>query len=140
MLSHVEFRSSAFAAEPGEDEEVNPGLYGRALASWLAQALHAVGERPGEVFAEDWGWVVPLENDGFDLWIGAGHYQEYEDGFLCFIHPDTPTIRRWFKKIHVEDRVEALRKRIDQVLNDNPEVHDIKWWARDDFINPTSGT
>jgi hypothetical protein len=33
------FKSSKFQVEPGEDEETNPGLYGRQLARWLKARL-----------------------------------------------------------------------------------------------------
>jgi hypothetical protein len=33
------FKSSKFEIEPGEDEEINPGMYGRQLARWLKQRL-----------------------------------------------------------------------------------------------------
>lgn len=33
------FESDAFPPVPGEDDETNPGIYGRALAAWLADAL-----------------------------------------------------------------------------------------------------
>jgi hypothetical protein len=55
------FKSSAFPAVPGEDEQTNPGIYGRALAEWLANQLRSGGLTAGEVFAEDFGWCVPIE-------------------------------------------------------------------------------
>ena len=39
----LEFESSAFLVAPGEDEETNPGIYGKALAQWLAEQLRAAG-------------------------------------------------------------------------------------------------
>jgi len=35
MKTHVEFRSSAFPAYENEEEEINPGLWGRRLAEHL---------------------------------------------------------------------------------------------------------
>lgn len=57
----LESESSAFAVIPGEGEETNPGIYGKALAQWLAGQLRAAGFSPGEVIAEDFGWCVPVE-------------------------------------------------------------------------------
>jgi hypothetical protein len=73
--------------------EINPGRFGKRLAEYLSAELGRRGERVGELFAEDWGWVVPIENVGFDLWIGVGNYEEYPDGFLCFIEPHTEHVR-----------------------------------------------
>jgi hypothetical protein len=49
----LEFESSAFAVIPGEDEQTNPGIYGKALAEWLAVQLRAAEFSPGAVVAED---------------------------------------------------------------------------------------
>jgi hypothetical protein len=58
----LEFESSAFAVLPNEDNETNPGIYGKALAQWLANQLRAAGVPAGEVIAEDFGWCVPVES------------------------------------------------------------------------------
>ena len=41
------FESSAFAVIPGEDHETNPGIYGKALAQWLAGEPRAAGSAMG---------------------------------------------------------------------------------------------
>ena len=56
------FESSAFAVTPGEDEETNPGIFGKALAQWLAEQLRVAGFATGAVMAEDFGWCVPVES------------------------------------------------------------------------------
>ncbi len=63
------FESFAFKVIPGEDEETNPGIYGKALAQWLAGQLRAAGFRPGEVIAEDYGWCVPIESKPHWLFV-----------------------------------------------------------------------
>ena len=93
MKTHVEFRSAAFPPYEGEEDEINPGRYGKRVAEFLIRGLKQKGFQPSEPVAEDWGWVVPIQNDAFRLWIGCGNYDEYPDGFLCFIEPHQPTIR-----------------------------------------------
>ena len=56
----LHFESTAFAIRPGEDERTNPKLYGEALATWLAEQLRGRDLYAGEVFAEDFGWCVPV--------------------------------------------------------------------------------
>src|SRR5690606_24640503 len=63
MLTHVEFRSSAFPPYESEFDEINPGRYGKRLAEYLAAGLRREGEIVGEPGAEDWGWVVPVAHD-----------------------------------------------------------------------------
>jgi hypothetical protein len=49
----LRFESSAFAVTPGEDQETNPGIFGRALASWVSEQLIGEGFNAGSVIAED---------------------------------------------------------------------------------------
>jgi hypothetical protein len=106
--------------------------------------LKEKGFEPLEPIAEDWGWVVPIKNDGFKLWIGCGNYAEYPDGFLCFIEPYQPTIRRFLFlwKVNTSAKVNALQEAIDQVLSSNPEIRAKRWWSYEEFMRPgqiTSG-
>jgi hypothetical protein len=133
MRTHVEFRSAKFPAYPGEEEQVNPGLWGKRLAEYLHDRLAQAGMPVGEVYAEDWGWAVPLKHDAFPMWVGCGHYEEYEDGFLVFIEPSKPTIRKGlFGKINTTSDVEKIAAAIDQILRADPEIRDVRWWAEDE--------
>jgi hypothetical protein len=59
MLS---FESTAFPVAEGEDDETNPGIFGKALAEWLWSCLKDRGVPVKTPFAEDWGWCVELTN------------------------------------------------------------------------------
>src|ERR1044072_6840066 len=99
MKTMLEFRSDAFPAEPGEEEEVNPGRYGRALARFIAEGLRGKGFETAEPVAEDWGWQIDVANDGFALWIGCGNVDEGPGAFLVFIQPSKPVVRPGVRKI-----------------------------------------
>jgi len=71
-------KSSRFEAEPGEDEETNPRLYGRQLANWLRERFLALGYPVEDVIPEDWGWCVMCQRDPYWLWIGCVNLQDYE--------------------------------------------------------------
>ncbi len=133
MQTHLEFRSDRFPPYDGEEREVNPGRYGKRLAEFLQRGLAAKGFETGEPVAEDWGWLVPIRNDAFPLWVGCGNYEEYAEGFLCFIEPHTPTVRRWFRRIDASARVRELRDAIDAVLSTDPGVRDKRWWTYEAF-------
>jgi hypothetical protein len=133
VLTFVEFRSDAFPPDPDEAELINPGVYGRRLAKFLVEGLHAQGFVCAEPFAEDWGWYIPVENETFELWIGCANYG---DGFLCFIEPNKPFIRKFFKffkKIETRARVEALQKAMDTVLSVQPLICDKRWYTAEGF-------
>lgn len=129
MRTHLEFRSDAFPACPGEDEEINPGRYGKRLAEFIAAELPRKGYRVRDVYAEDWGWVVELDNAEFPLWVGVGNYEEYDDGFLCFIEPSKPFVRRWFRSVPTGGTIERLANAMEQVIRDSGKARDMKWWS-----------
>lgn len=79
------FKSSEFGAEPGEDEETNPRMYGRQVATWLQERFLALGYDVEEAFGEDWGWCVMCQRDPYMLWIGCVNLRDYE-----YAQPDDP--------------------------------------------------
>jgi hypothetical protein len=74
----------------------------------LSEELPSQGFAALRMYAEDWGWRIDFENGDFPLWLGCGNYQQYKYGFLCFIEPSRPFVRRLLKKIPTTDTVERL--------------------------------
>ena len=140
MLTHVEFRSDRFPPYEGEQEEVNPDLWGKRLAEFIGDGLRKEGFESSEPFSEDWGWVVPIRNPQFSLWIGCGRYQEYPDGFLCFIEPHKPSIRKLFKKVDTREPVSALQAALDRVLSEDAGIRSKRWWTYDEFMRQAPRT
>jgi hypothetical protein len=116
-----------------EEQQTNPGIFGKRLAEFLRNKLRAEGIKTQEPVAEDWGWSVPVANESFRMWIGCGRYQEYPDGFLLFIEPHAPYIRRSLKKLDIRDRVTALQQAIDRVLAEEPGIWNKHWWTHEQF-------
>jgi len=132
METHVEFRSDRFPPLEGEEKLVNPDLWGKRLADFLREGLGRRGFETHEPVAEDWGWVIPVVNKPFRMWIGCGHYQEYEDGFLCFIVPDRPFVWMFFRRIDTRERIAALREAMDKVLTEDG-IRSKRWWTSEEF-------
>ena len=131
MQTHVEFRSDRFPPVEGEDDAGNPGRHGKLLAQFVKRGLDERGLATDEPIAEDWGWCVPVKNEPFRLWVGCGNYEEYPDGFLCFIEPHKPVIWKSFKKIDTTERISAVRRALDDLLNAEG-IRDKKWWESAD--------
>jgi hypothetical protein len=75
-------------------------------------------------------------NDSFNLWIGCGHYQEHADGYLCFIEPHEPYIRKFFGKVDTKERIESLRQALDKILVEADGIREKRWWTCEEFNNP----
>jgi hypothetical protein len=67
------FTSPLFEVEPGEDEDINPGRYGRQLAVWLKKQLEGRGYSVEPIINEDWGRCLICSRDPFMLWVGCGN-------------------------------------------------------------------
>ena len=133
MHTHVEFRSNRFPALDGEEKLINPGLWGKQLADFLRAGLRGQGFETGEPVAEDWGWFVPVANKSFRLGIGCGRYEEYDNGFLCFIEPHTPFVRKFLRKIDSRERILSLQQAIDKVLAESEGITSRHWWTHAEF-------
>lgn len=126
MGKRVEFRSVKFPPYEGEEEEVNPGRWGKRLAEYLSQRLTAEGIETEEIYSEDWGWAVPVRNDKFSLWVSCGNADE-TDGFLCFIEPSKPEIRKLFKKIDTTQDVARVTEALERIFSSDSEIRDVRW-------------
>jgi hypothetical protein len=127
MKTQVEFRSSKFPPYDGEEEQINPGLWGKRLAEYLLQALSERGIETEEMVAEDWGWYIPVVNEGFRLALCCGHQNGDEDEFLCFTDPSAPVVKKFFKKIDAAPQLTRLTNALQQILASDPEIREIVW-------------
>lgn len=127
MKTQVAFRSRNFPPYDGEEEQINPGLWGKRLAEYLVDKLKPHGIETEEVIAEDWGWYIPIKNEGFRLAICCGHQNGDDDEFLCFTDTATPIIRKLFKKIDATRELTRVVTAMGDILSSDPEITDIEW-------------
>ena len=127
MKTQVTFRSSKFPPYDGEEELINPGLWGKRLAEYLVEKLSLLGIQSEEIIAEDWGWYIPIKNEGSTLAICCGHQNGDDDEFLCFTEPKTPIIKKLFKKIDVSAHLGQLVGALEKILSSDPEIKDVTW-------------
>jgi hypothetical protein len=127
MNTQVTFRSGKFPPYDGEQEQINPGLWGKRLAEYFVEKLKGTGIETEEIIPEDWGWYIPIKNDGFRLAICCGHQDGDADEFLCFTEPSTPIIKKWFKKIDATEQLNSLVAAMDKILRADPEIRNVEW-------------
>ncbi len=127
MKTFVEFRSSKFPPYEGEEEQINPGLWGKRLAEFLVQKLAEKGIETEEMIAEDWGWYVPVRNEGFRLGLCCGHQYGEDDVFICFTDPQTPIVKKFFKKKDATSQLTLITEAVKRILATDPEITAIEW-------------
>ena len=122
----LEFESSAFAVIPGEDEETNPGIYGKALAQWLAEQLRAAGHPTGEIIAEDFGWCVPVESKPHSLYVACASTGEKPDQWRVFAFAESGVVARLFGKDKSEESLASLFDALRRCLESTPTVRALR--------------
>ncbi len=124
------FTSTLFSIEPGEDMEVNPGIYGRQLAVWLKGELERRGHAVEPIIAEDWGRCLMLSRDPFLLWVGCGSVQRLaaddvggnEIIWHCFPAAEVPLFKRFFGKPDTRSALSRLDATLRAILEDHPAI------------------
>ncbi len=130
MKTQVEFRSPKFPPYEGEEEEINPGLWGKRLTEYLAQKLADHGIQTDEMAVEDWGCYLPIRNDGFRLALCCGHQNGDDDQFLVFTDPRSPKVRKLFRTIDATRQLTRVLDALRKILESDHEIREIVWSER----------
>jgi len=118
----LEFESSTFAIVPGEDKQTNPGIYGKALAEWLAEELRAAGFRTGAVVAEDFGWCIPVESKPHSLYVACANAGEKPGEWRVFAFAEGGVLARLLGKDKRAEALASLFAAIRRCLQSAPGV------------------
>lgn len=132
MITHVEFYSDKFPAYEGEEQEINPGRWGKRLAEFVASGLKKRNVGVDSLITEDWGVIVPIKNSSFQLWIGCGNCSDHPDKYCCFIEPHSRYVWRWFRKIDTVQEVNALQVTLNDILCSELSIRELKWMIYED--------
>src|SRR3954447_1346428 len=127
MKTEVTFRSKNFPPYEGEEAQINPGIWGKRLAEYLIQKLGPLGIQAEPIIAEDWGWYIPIRNEGFRLALCCGHQDGDDDQFLCFTDPAKPIVKKLFKKIDATPQLTRLTAAMQEILSSDPDIRDVVW-------------
>jgi hypothetical protein len=127
MKTQVEFRSSKFPPYEGEEDEINPGLWGKRLTEYLASELAKKGIDTDEMTVEDWGCYLPVRNEGFALALCCGHQYGDDDQFLVFTEPSTPKVKKLFRTIDAEPQLTRVLDALRKILESDTDIREIVW-------------
>jgi hypothetical protein len=127
MQTHVTFRSDKFPPYDGEEDEINPGLWGKRLTEYLSTKLKERGFPVQPYSVEDWGYYLPLQNEGFRLALCCGHQDGDPDEFLVFTEPSSPKVKKFFRTIDATPQLTPLTTALREILASDPEIRDVRW-------------
>ena len=122
----LEFESSAFPAVPGEDEQTNPGVYGKALARWLGEQLRAAGVPATDVIPEDFGWCVSIESKPHSLYVACASTREKPDQWRVFAFAERGIMARILGKDKSGESLASLFAAVRQCLESAATVRGLR--------------
>ncbi len=123
----VTFTSDFFRPIAGEDEETNPGCFGKALAQWLADQLNRRGVPVESIIPEDFGWVVMVSRKPFTLWFGCRNTDGSTTEWSVFLVAELSTLQRLFKRVDPAREIEKLRTHLLELVPSIPGVTNVIW-------------
>jgi hypothetical protein len=126
QTSLLHFESSTFAITPGEDERTNPGIFGQALANWVAGQLRTRGLQVGGVIAEDFGWCVPVRIKPYSVYVACASESEESNQWQLFAFAEGGLLNRLLGK---DNRAEALNSvfgAVKQALESSSDIRNIE--------------
>ncbi|MEX2242474.1 MAG: hypothetical protein WD716_01370 [Fimbriimonadaceae bacterium] len=112
---------------PGEDEEiVNPGMYGKALAIYLQERLPELGYSVPSYCAEDWGWWVEIADHPYKLGLCIYCGKDSTGSLAHAVSIGKTSARAWnwrkFKSIDCTADLNKLFTCLIIVFTDDPAV------------------
>ena len=121
------FSSGAFPVASGEDDRTNPGVYGRALARWLAEGLRTRrGLATAEPIAEDFAWCVPIETAGFQAYVACASSGESTEDWRVLVFVEGGILKRLMGRDRRAELADDVFFAVRDLLAEHPEVRDLR--------------
>jgi len=135
--SCVAIETKKFPILPGEDEEiVNENMYGKALCKYLEHNLPKSGISVPLFCAEDWGWWLEVEDNGFKMALCIySDPSAKQDPERYAILPSIKSEKKWswskFGNIDVSKNVLKVMDTLEQLFKKDKEIKTVT--RHDDF-------
>lgn len=123
----VTFTSDFFKPVAGEEEETNPGRFGRALAEWLAAQLKKRGVSVEGVIPEDFGWLVMVSRKPCMLWLACGNTDGSATEWSVYLAAELSILQRLLKGVDPASEIERLRTHLAELVPSIPGVANVVW-------------
>jgi hypothetical protein len=126
MTRYMHFWSDRFKPDLGEDEEVNPGIYGKKLATWISEELAKSGIKTNRMYPEDWGWEIDISTDKINRYIGVRNIDDTDDEWVVIIDIRNKMIKKLLGKSQNEDNeIEKILNELETILRNEESIREI---------------
>jgi hypothetical protein len=118
----VEFESSNFRVIPGEDQDTNSGIYGKALEMWVRDRLRIATVPAGEVIGEDFGWCVPVKSVPYTMYVACSNVEGTANHWRVFAFIEGGIWAGLFGKDKATEPLESLFHVVHAVIASEPGI------------------
>lgn len=120
------FESSVFPHTPDDDGTTHPGVFGRALAYWLADRLRAAGVAAQKVFAEDFGWCVHVTAESNQsLYVVCASSPEGPNQWKVFAYAEDGMISKMIGRDKTSEPLKSLFQTVKDCLEAEPVIENL---------------
>ncbi len=127
MGKQVTFTTTYFKPVAGEEEDTNPGRFGKALSQWLANGLNEHGLAVEGIIPEDFDWIVLLSCKPFMLWLGCGNSEGSTSKWSAFSVVEPSLFQSLFKRGDTRQALKNLEAYLAELVPLIPEVSNVIW-------------
>ncbi len=118
----LRFESSAFAVTTSEDEETNPGIFGKSLAQWLSEQLVARGFKVTDVIPEDFGWCVGVDSSPYASYVACSNTPDHKTQWAVFVFAEGGLLSRLLGKDKRTEVVATLFATVKEILSASTSI------------------
>ena len=123
----VSFTSSQFPVEPHEDQDTHPGIYGRALARWLAEQLAERGVATKEVVAEEWGQCVVTQTRPVRVNIAVANVDGSSTRWQMFAFVERGLFQLAKSPAELQRELANMREHLAAIVAAIPDAREVSW-------------
>ena len=122
MKTEFYIKSDLFQAYPEEENEINPGRFGKRLAEFIKDILEKDNIEVADLYATDYSFELRLDQFEFSVYITTGNIDGKENEFLISISPKGEFKRKLFKKIPTKETISKVYETIEKGIGLNSEI------------------
>ncbi|WP_053978620.1 hypothetical protein [Mangrovimonas xylaniphaga] len=126
MLKDIFIKSNLFPPYPNEEDEINPGRFGKKLAEFIKQNLEQNNIQVADIYPTDYAYEMRLDQYKFSVYLITGNIDEETDQFIVTIKPNKEFIRKLFKKISTKETLEPIYSTILNSFEMHPDIQILK--------------
>ena len=114
--------------EGEEDEIVNDRTYGKAVCQYLKRELPNAGISVPSFVAEDWGWWVSIEYDGYEMGLCVYSEPDVEGDPQAYAIMSSVIKKRsgWFRRVDNTKPVTVIMDSVEGVFKRDPGIDTVE--------------